>query len=217
MKTFLSLVLLLTFACVTGLAETRTWTNTSGKTLEGEYVRSDSKEVRLKLKNGSTPVIKIESLSQEDQDFIKKCEEEAKAKNAEADAKKAAEQKSKISFKWGKKMEIALKDATEYDLPIIVLFTGASWCGYCVKLEEEVLSLPEFKKLASGKMLGVKYECPSPGDYSSEGKKKAKEYKITGVPHYIILDKDGKVLGRGGYHKGMTPKELVDKVTNSGS
>lgn len=187
-------------------------------------MRSDATEVRIRLKNGSTPVIKIETLSKKDQDYIKNCEETVTAQNVtergrkmEEDVKKTMEQRSKISFKWGKKMEIALKDAKKYDLPVIILFTGTSWCGYCIKLEEEVLSLPEFKKLASGKMIGVKYECPSPGDYSSEGKKQAKEFQITGVPHYVILNKEGKLLDQGGYHKGMTPKELVDKVINSGS
>lgn len=208
MKPNLFFLLLLTL--LPAFAESRTWTNSEGKTLEGEYVRATEKEVYVKLSTGKTVKLVLDTLSKDDQDFTKKTLEQ---ENADKDAKKAEEQKAKLSFKWSKKMDTTMKEAQEYDLPVMVLFTGSSWCGYCVKLEEEVLSQPEFKKLASGKMLGIKYECGSPGDYSSEGKKKAKEFGIGGVPSYIILDKDGKKIGQGGYSKGITPKDVVNKVT----
>ena len=212
MKATLTLLTCAVLACSAAFAESRTWTNSEGKTLDGEYVRSTDKEVQVKLGNGKTVKLVLGTLSQDDQDFVKKTVEEEKAK---AEAAAAEKGRAKLSFKWAKKMEPVMKEAQEYDLPVIVLFTGASWCGWCVKLEEEVLSKPEFKKLASGKMLGVKYECGSPGDYSSEGKKKAKELGIRGVPHYVILDKDGKKIGDGGYTKGISPKSLVEKVTGA--
>lgn len=205
-----NLFLLLLLSLLPAFAESRTWTNSEGKTLEGEYVRATEKEVYVKLPTGKTVKLALNTLSQDDKDFTQKTMEQ---ETADKDAKKAEEQKARLSFKWSKKMDVTMKEAKEYDLPVMVLFTGSSWCGYCVKLEEEVLSQPEFKKLASGKMLGIKYECGSPGDYSSEGKKKAKEFGIGGVPSYIILDKDGKKIGQGGYHKGITPKEVVDKIT----
>ncbi len=208
MKTAFLLLTCMLYLCGSSFAESRTWTNTAGKTLEGEFVRSTDKEVSLKMASGKIVKLPLASLSQEDQDFVKQAVDESKAASA-------AEERANLSFKWAKKLDAALKDAKEYDLPVMVLFTGASWCPWCVKLEEEVLSKSEFKKLAGGKMLAVKYECPSPGAYSAEGKKNAKTYNIKGVPHYVILDKDGKVIGGGGYTKGISPKSLVDKITKA--
>lgn len=210
MKTVFLILSCMVLTCTAAFSESRTWTNNLGKTLEGEFVKATDKEVSVKLNSGKTVKLPLASLSEDDQAFIKQVVEENQAKET---AEAAEEQKSKLSFKWSKKMDSALKDAQEYDLPVLVLFTGAKWCGWCVKLEEEVLSKTEFKRLAGGKMLGVKYECPSPGEYSAEGKKKAKEFGIRGVPHYVILDKDGKKIGDGGYNAGISPQSLVDKVT----
>lgn len=204
---FLLLTCLACFCC-NSFAESRTWTNSAGKTIEGEYVRATDKDVSVKLTSGKIVKLPLASLSQEDQDFVKQEQETAKSEAV-------AEERAKLSFKWSKKLDAALKDAKEYDLPVMVLFTGTSWCPYCVKLENEVLSKSEFKRLAGGKMLAVKYECPTPGGYTPEGKKKAQQFKIKGVPHYVILNKDGKVIGDGGYHKGITPKELVEKISQA--
>ena len=57
-------------------------------------------------------------------------------KEAAAKAAKAA----KGEIRWGKSLKSAQKQSEETGLPIVLLFTGTSWCGYCVKLEKEVLS-----------------------------------------------------------------------------
>lgn len=50
----------------------REWTNTEGKTITADIVKADATSVTLKLPNGGTPVVKLASLSQADQDFVKK-------------------------------------------------------------------------------------------------------------------------------------------------
>ena len=40
--------------------------------------------------------------------------------------------------------------------------------------------------------------------------KEAKTYNITGVPAMVVVDADGKELGRTGYVPGRTPAQYVE-------
>ncbi len=51
-------------------AESRTWTSTTGKTVEAEFVSSDGKSATLKLDSGKTTKIALSALSQADRDFV---------------------------------------------------------------------------------------------------------------------------------------------------
>ena len=124
-------------------------------------------------------------------------------KEAAAKAAKAA----KVKFKWGKSMKGAQKQSEETGLPIVLLFTGTSWCGYCIKLEKEILSKKEFKQGMDGVAIGVKFEFGNP-DFSKS--KEAKEYGIRGVPAMVVVDAKGKELGRTGYVPGRTPVQYVE-------
>ena len=97
--------------------------------------------------------------------------------------------------------------AAETGLPIVLLFTGTSWCGFCVKLEKEILSKKDFKQGMDGVAIGVKFEFGS-SDFSKS--KEAKTYNITGVPAMVVVDADGKELGRTGYVPGRTPAQYVE-------
>lgn len=124
-------------------------------------------------------------------------------KEAAAKAAKAA----KVKFKWGKSMKSSQKQSEETGLPIVLLFTGTSWCGYCIKLEKEILSKKEFKQGMDGVAIGVKFEFGSP-DFSKS--KEAKEYGIRGVPAMVVVDAQGKELGRTGYVPGRSPVQYVE-------
>lgn len=124
-------------------------------------------------------------------------------KEAAAKAAKAA----KVKFKWGRSMKSAEKQSQETGLPMVLLFTGTSWCGYCVKLEKEILSKKEFKQGMDGVAIGVKFEFGS-ADFSKC--KEAKTYKIRGVPAIVVVDAEGKELGRTGYIPGWAPANYIN-------
>lgn len=127
-------------------------------------------------------------------------------KEAAARAARAAKA-SKVKFRWGKSLKSAQKQAAETGLPVVLLFTGTSWCGYCVKLEKEILSRKEFKQGMDGVAIGVKFEFGS-SDFSKS--REARTYKITGVPAMVVVDAEGKELGRTGYIPGQTPGQYVE-------
>ena len=89
---------------------------------------------------------------------------------------------------------------------LLLNFTGSDWCGWCIKLENEVFSQPEFKKFAQENYILVKLDFPRKKRISASLKKQnqilAKKYKVKGYPSIVVLTPSGKFHKRGGYVKG---------------
>ncbi len=89
---------------------------------------------------------------------------------------------------------------------ILVDFTGSDWCGWCIKLDREVFSKPEFKEYAEKNLVLLEVDFPH-GKKQSEAEqiqnqKLAQEYGIQGFPTIIVLDGAGKKVGELGYMPG---------------
>lgn len=101
----------------------------------------------------------------------------------------------------------AQKLAKEEKRPMLVLFTGSDWCGWCKKLHGDVLSKPEFEKFAASKKLVLVYiDFPQESNMTKAEKERNKQlastYKVRGFPTTVVFDANGKELGRmPGYSK----------------
>ncbi len=62
-------VLVLTGICYSGMAEQRVWTDTSGKTMEAEYVRTTGDQVVLRKQDGSEFKVSLDTLSMRDRKY----------------------------------------------------------------------------------------------------------------------------------------------------
>lgn len=95
---------------------------------------------------------------------------------------------------------------------VMLDFTGSDWCGWCIKLNNEVFSQPEFVAYAKKNIVPVEVDFPNKKKLSAEQKKAndalAKKYGIKGYPTIIVLDGDGKKVGELGYMKGG-PKAFI--------
>ena len=110
------------------------------------------------------------------------------------------------SEKWLDDFEAAKKDAVTFKQPILVLFTGSDWCPWCMKLDSEVLATKAFKKFAADNLILLLVDFPQGKKLSGKVQKqndalKAK-YRPDGFPTVVLLDADGKELGRTGYLEG---------------
>ena len=94
---------------------------------------------------------------------------------------------------------------------VMLDFTGSDWCYWCKKLQSEVFSKPEFAAYAKKNLVLVEVDFPHGkklGEQSAELKKANAElqakYKadIEGVPTIIVLDAEGKKVGKTGYVEG---------------
>jgi len=111
-------------------AEPRTWKNTSDKEILAELLRVDGDKVRLQLSgNRKVFILPIDSLSADDQKYIKEHQEAA----MKADQKPLL---SSRKAKWTEDWDKAQKESEETGLPILLFMTGSDWCGYCIRLKE---------------------------------------------------------------------------------
>lgn len=95
---------------------------------------------------------------------------------------------------------------------VLLDFTGSDWCGWCIKLNKEVFSTPEFAEYAKKNLVLVEVDFPRKKALS-DAQKKANQalqdkYKIEGYPTLILLDGNGRKAGELGYLPGG-PKAFI--------
>jgi protein disulfide-isomerase len=98
---------------------------------------------------------------------------------------------------------------------VLLDFTGSDWCGWCIKLNKEVFSTPDFAEYAKKNLVLVEVDFPRKKELS-QAQKDANEalsdkYNIRGYPTLILLDGDGKKLGQLSYSDGVEKTESVDR------
>ena len=94
-------------------------------------------------------------------------------------------------------------------------FTGSDWCGWCMKLDKEVFSKPEFKSYAKANLVLVEVDFPQGKKLSKKVKEQNEKLKgehgITGYPSIIVLNPEGSKVGKLGYMEGG-PKNFIAKL-----
>ena len=107
---------------------------------------------------------------------------------------------------WEDNYEKGLLQAKTEKKIALVDFTGSDWCSWCMKLDKEVFSQAKFKEYAKQNLVLIEIDFPRLKPLSRPRQKKhdelAKQYEITGYPSVIVLDAEGKKLGRLGYMPG---------------
>ena len=116
-------------------------------------------------------------------------------------------------LKWETDINKAIAVSNKTKKPILLFFTGSDWCGWCIRLQNEVLKTPEFSKWASESVILVELDYPRRTAQADEIKKQNAElqqaFGIQGFPTVYFANatvKDGKVnfegLGSTGYVAG---------------
>src|SRR5688572_9113126 len=97
---------------------------------------------------------------------------------------------------------------------VMLDFTGSDWCGWCIKLNKDVFSKPEFAEYAKKNLVLVEVDFPRKKKLSAEQQKAnqalGQKYKIRGYPTIVVLDKEGTKVGELGYKP--TAKEFIDEL-----
>lgn len=119
------------------------------------------------------------------------------------------------SLEWQTDLPKAQAQAKTEKKLVMLDFTGSDWCGWCIKLNDEVFSKPEFAEYAKKNIVAVEVDFPSKKKLSDEqtkaNKALAKKYDIKGYPTIIVLDSEGKKVGELGYMKGG-PKAFIAEL-----
>ena len=116
-------------------------------------------------------------------------------------------------LKWHTNVKEAISIGNKEHKPLMMFFTGSDWCGWCIRLQKEVLLTPEFAKWASDNVILVELDYPRRTAQAPEVKKQNDElqqaFGIQGFPTIYFAngtDSGGKVnfegLGNTGYVAG---------------
>src|SRR5687768_52271 len=107
---------------------------------------------------------------------------------------------------WLTEVKAAQDQARKENKLILVNFTGSDWCGWCIRLKNEVFAKPEFDAFASQNLVLLEIDFPQRKQMPAAMKKAngalADKYKVGGYPTVHVLDADGKSLGQLGYLPG---------------
>ena len=123
-----------------------------------------------------------------------------------------------FSQDWNYNFEEAKKTANEQDKNVVIVFSGSDWCAPCIKLDKNIWQSEAFKKEAAAKWVLVKANFPRkkanelPKEQTEHNRKLAEKYNIEGsFPLVVVLDKNGKVLGKMGF-KNVSPEEYIKMI-----
>ena len=94
-------------------------------------------------------------------------------------------------------------------------FTGSDWCGWCIKLNKEVFSQPEFKEYATKNLVLMTVDFPRgkqiPTEVKAQNELLAGKFGIQGFPTIVVLNAEGKMVGQLGYTEGG-PKAFIAEL-----
>lgn len=117
-------------------------------------------------------------------------------------------------LKWHTNIKDAIAVSNNEKKPMMLFFTGSDWCGWCIRLQKEVLLTPDFKTWAKKNVVLVELDYPQRTPQLPEIKQQNAElqqvFGIQGFPTVFFTnvekDKDGKLnfkaLGKTGYVAG---------------
>lgn len=110
-------------------------------------------------------------------------------------------------LRWQTNYEAAVAESKSTSKPLLLFFTGSDWCGWCNKLEEEVLDTQEFMESAGNKFVFLKVDFPlySPLNekLTAQNKDLQKKYDVRSFPTIILLDsRNQQQIGVTGYRPG---------------
>jgi|SRR6478672_3936985 len=114
---------------------------------------------------------------------------------------------------WQTDIKKAIEISTNEQKPMFLFFTGSDWCGWCVRLQNEVFRTPEFVAWAKEKVVLVELDFPRKAPQADEIRMQNAQmqqvFQVQGYPTVWMVkptSKDGKInfeqLGSTGYVAG---------------
>lgn len=116
--------------------------------------------------------------------------------------------KSSIAQNWETNFDAALSLALQENKPLVLVFSGSDWCAPCIKLNKAIWESEEFRAYSEKNYVLYKADFPRKKknklkeELLNQNKVLAQRFNPKGYfPLVVVLDGEGKVLGKTGYQK----------------
>jgi len=123
---------------------------------------------------------------------------------------------------WKTNFDESQKLAIRQNKKILLVFSGSDWCAPCIKLKKEILLSAEFVDYSKENFVILNADFPKrkknalPETQQKHNNMLAERYNKEGhFPLVVVLDSEGKVLGKTGYKK-IPPNEYIWHLTSLG-
>jgi thiol-disulfide isomerase/thioredoxin len=107
---------------------------------------------------------------------------------------------------WITDFALAKERAAAENKSILMDFTGSDWCGWCIRLHEEVFDFPEFQEYAEENLILLELDFPRgkrlPAELVAQNEELQERFAVEGFPTILMLDAEGRPFGRTGYQAG---------------
>ena len=127
---------------------------------------------------------------------------------AEDPAPAAPAPAAEVKIPWVRNWADAKAQAKKEGKDLLIDFTGSDWCGWCIKLEEEVFHHEEFLKDATKQFVFVFLDFPNSEELKKEvvdkdlNEKLKDAYNVQGFPSIILTNHEGLPYAKTGYQEG---------------
>jgi len=116
---------------------------------------------------------------------------------------------------WLTDFQAAQAEAKSGHKLLLINFTGSDWCPWCIRLDREVFSKPEFAQFAKDNLVLLTADFPRSKALSNEVRKQnyelAQRYSIDGFPTIVVLNSEGRQVGLLGYTPGG-PTAFIEEL-----
>jgi protein disulfide-isomerase len=120
---------------------------------------------------------------------------------------------------WETNYSAALEQAAKQNKMVLLDFTGSDWCGWCIKLQKDTFSKPEFQKFATESLILVELDFPRGKQQSDELKRQneelAEKFGVQGFPTLVLLDPQGKEADRNVGYLAGGPEAFIQWVESA--
>ena len=121
------------------------------------------------------------------------------------------------AVKWEADFDAAVARAKAEGKDLLVDFTGSDWCGWCVRLHEEVFAKEPFSAAAGKDYVLVALDFPQGDEAKAKvpnperNQQVAEKYGIQSFPTVLLMTPEGDVFGQTGYQQGG-PEKYVEHL-----
>jgi thioredoxin-related protein len=117
---------------------------------------------------------------------------------------------------WLTSLPEAADQASKENQLLLLDFTGSDWCGWCMKLEAETFSRPEFVEYAAKNLVLVQIDFPThkqqADDLKQANRALKNKYGVNGFPTVLVIKPDGTVLWEQRGYLAGGPRAMIDAV-----